>query len=59
MDQNDLRSLFTVVVVVVFVAIVIWAYSSKRKESFDEAARLPLDDDATAPEETNAGKQHN
>jgi cytochrome c oxidase cbb3-type subunit 4 len=30
---------------VAFLAIVVWAYSSKRKARFDEAARLPLDDD--------------
>jgi cytochrome c oxidase cbb3-type subunit IV len=28
-----------------FVAIVWWAFSSHRKQAYDEAARLPLDDD--------------
>lgn len=37
-------SLWTVIVFILFIAIVIWAYSSKRKEGFDEAARLPLED---------------
>lgn len=59
MDLNDLRSLFTVVVVVMFIAIVFWAYSSKHKASFDEAAQLALDDDAPVPSDGNAGKQHN
>jgi cytochrome c oxidase cbb3-type subunit 4 len=31
---------------VVFVGIVIWAYSSKRKKQFDEAARSVLEEDA-------------
>lgn len=35
----------TVLLVVVFIAIVAWAWSGKRKQSFDEAARLPLDED--------------
>ena len=30
---------------VVFVGIVIWAWSAKRKQAFDEAARIPLEDD--------------
>jgi cbb3-type cytochrome oxidase subunit 3 len=29
----------------VFVAIVIWAYSARNHERFAQAARLPLDDD--------------
>jgi cytochrome c oxidase cbb3-type subunit 4 len=45
MDLNDLRSLWTVLSFVAFLAIVVWAYSGKRKARFDEAARLPLDDD--------------
>lgn len=40
-----IHSVWTVVVMVLFVGIVIWAYSRKRKTEFDEAARLPLDDD--------------
>lgn len=43
---NELRSLFTVLTFLVFIAIVIWAWSGRRREDFDEAARLALDDDA-------------
>ncbi len=45
MDTNDLRSLFTVVTFITFLAIILWAYSGKRKAAFDEAARLPFTDD--------------
>ncbi|RTL48469.1 MAG: cbb3-type cytochrome oxidase subunit 3 [Rhodocyclaceae bacterium] len=45
MDINDLRSIFTVVTFIVFVGIIWWAYSSHRKQAFDEAAMLPFDDD--------------
>ncbi len=45
MDINDLRSLFTVVTFVMFIAIVWWAYSGKRKQAFEEAALLPFTDD--------------
>jgi cytochrome c oxidase cbb3-type subunit 4 len=45
MDMNDLRAAWTLVSFLVFIAIVGWAYSAARKRGFDEAARLPLDDE--------------
>ena len=45
MDINDLRSIVTVVAFAVFIGIVLWAYSDRRKEAFDQAARLPFDED--------------
>ena len=30
---------------VLFIGIILWAWSGKRKESFREAANLPLEDD--------------
>lgn len=46
MDINELRSLFTVLAFVAFMGIVWWAYSDRRKATYDEAAKLPLDDDS-------------
>ena len=43
---NDLRSIVTVLTFVSFVGIVWWAYSGRRKAAYEEAARLPLDDDS-------------
>lgn len=45
MDINDLRTIMTVVAFLTFIGIVIWAYSSKRRKAFDEAARMALEDD--------------
>jgi len=45
MDINDLRTIVTVVFFVLFVAIVLWAYSERSKAGFDQAARLPFDED--------------
>ncbi|MCX7142600.1 MAG: CcoQ/FixQ family Cbb3-type cytochrome c oxidase assembly chaperone [Proteobacteria bacterium] len=45
MELNLLRSIITVVFFVLFVAIVIWAYSDRSKAAFDQAARLPFDED--------------
>jgi len=47
MDIQILRSIVTVMSFLAFLGIVWWAYSAPRKAAFDEAARLPLDDDDT------------
>lgn len=36
---------WTVALLIAFIGIVYWAYSSRQKDRFSEAARLPLDDD--------------
>jgi cytochrome c oxidase cbb3-type subunit 4 len=45
MDINDFRAWHTVVLMIAFIAIVIWAYSRRRKKPFDEAANLPFADE--------------
>ena len=45
MDINVLRSVITVVAFLMFIGIVWWAYSAPRQKAFDEAARIPLEDD--------------
>ena len=39
------HALFTVLLLIIFIGIVIWAFGPKRKKYFDEAARLPFADD--------------
>jgi len=57
MDLNDIRAWHTVVLLGVFLGIIWWAYSKKRKSSFDEAANLPFADEnqdkATLQKEKN------
>ena len=45
MEIGTLRGLGTILVFVAFIGVVLWAYSSKRKNSFDEAANLPFADE--------------
>ncbi len=45
MDINDLRSFITVLAFVSFLGIVWWAYSDRRKDTYEAAAMLPLDGD--------------
>lgn len=48
MDLNDLRTLVTVAAFLTFLGIVVWAYSGRRKDDYEQAARMPLDDDRPA-----------
>ena len=50
MDMNLLSSLLTAVMFAVFIGIVLWAWSARRRTDFEAAARLPLDDDQAAGE---------
>jgi cytochrome c oxidase cbb3-type subunit 4 len=46
MTTADMQSIITLVAFLIFVGIVGWAWSGRRREAFGEAARIPLDDDA-------------
>tara|TARA_R110002110_G_scaffold406421_1_gene626368 strand:+ start:184098 stop:184277 length:180 start_codon:yes stop_codon:yes gene_type:complete len=45
MDINDLRGLSTAFMLFSFIGLCFWAYSKKRKKTFDEAANLPFADE--------------
>jgi len=45
MDINDLRSAVTVVSLLTFLGIVVWAWSRRNQSSFEEAAQLPFQED--------------
>ena len=45
MEINTVREIVTVICFAAFVGIVYWAYSARNKTSFDEAARIPFDDE--------------
>ena len=45
MTQGVLLGLGTVFAFVAFIGVCIWAYSSKRKQAFEEAANLPFAED--------------
>jgi len=49
MDFGTLEGIWTLAVLIAFVAIVIWAWSGKRKRDFEEAGRIPMDDDSNPP----------
>jgi cytochrome c oxidase cbb3-type subunit 4 len=41
-----LRGLATLFAMIAFIGVWIWAWGRKRKQKFDDAARLPLEEDA-------------
>ncbi|HDZ57616.1 MAG TPA: cbb3-type cytochrome c oxidase subunit 3 [Pseudomonas xinjiangensis] len=45
MDINTVRGIATILVMLAFLGVVLWAYSSYKKKDFDEAAQLPFDDE--------------
>jgi cytochrome c oxidase cbb3-type subunit 4 len=45
MSAGTLSGIVTAVLIVLFVGVWIWAYSKRRKSSFDAAARMPLEDE--------------
>jgi cytochrome c oxidase cbb3-type subunit 4 len=49
MDINTLRGIGTVLAMLAFIGVTVWAYSSYKKKDFDEAAQLPFADE---PERT-------
>lgn len=55
-DYNIFRGLYTGFLLILFVGIFAWAYSKKRKKSFDEAAHLIFDNDDTPIHKSGSGK---
>ena len=49
MDLVSIRTVIEVGAFVVFVGILAWAFSPRRKEDFDAAARLPFPDREPGP----------
>jgi cytochrome c oxidase cbb3-type subunit 4 len=56
MDINDLRGFLTAVLLFSFVGLWIWAWSSRRKDEFEDSAALPLEEDQLM---TNNGRGDN
>ena len=42
MDIGTVRGLITLLLMLAFVGLVVWAYSKRRKADFDEMAQMPF-----------------
>lgn len=58
MDMNDFRAWYTLLLILVFIGIAVWAFSHRRKSAFDEAANLPLNEpESPAPTTAHKGDE--
>lgn len=48
MDQGTLEGIGTLLAMLAFIAVCVWAYSTRNKARFDEAAMLPFADELKA-----------
>ena len=44
MSSGTLSGIVTAILIVLFIGVCLWAYSSRRRAQFDAAARIPLED---------------
>ena len=51
MDVNDLRSLVTVVSLVLFAGLMAWTWWPRRQSAYAAAAQLPFDGETAVPDE--------
>lgn len=57
MDINTLRGIATILVMIAFLGIVVWAYSAYKKKDFDEASQLPFADETQAEKAARERKE--
>ncbi len=58
MDLNEIRSWYTVVLFAVFIGIFLWAWSSRNKSRFHEAAHLPFNEVEHPLDDNKKGDHH-
>ena len=57
MDINVLRGIATLFVLLAFLGVVLWAYSSYKKKDFDEAPQLPFADETESERKAREEKE--
>ncbi len=45
MDINVFRGITTLILLIIFIGFIFWAFSKNRKKSFSEAELMPFDDE--------------
>ena len=54
-DSGVMRGVMTLLLIVSFAAVVFYAYSARRRATFEEVSRLPLEEDAAGSEPPPGG----
>jgi cytochrome c oxidase cbb3-type subunit 4 len=52
MDFLMIQSIWSIVILVTFIGIIVWAYSDAQKERFKEAENLPFNDELANPQKS-------
>jgi cytochrome c oxidase cbb3-type subunit 4 len=58
LDITVFHGLWTAALLVIFIGIVVWAWSGKRKRAFDEAAHMPLEDAELDARDARSKRDH-
>jgi cytochrome c oxidase cbb3-type subunit IV len=53
MRDGSFHLVWTLLLMAAFIGIVYWAWSSRRRKDFGEAAQLPLEEDKREPRSTS------
>ena len=57
MSFGFVQGLITILLMVLFVGIVVWAYSSRQKKRFEEASMLPFAEDDAQGDDRRKGEK--
>jgi len=58
MDYATFNGLYTLFLIVIFVGLILWAYSKKHKKSFDDIANSIFDEDQDTTKYESRSGQH-
>lgn len=53
--MSTILSIWTAVLFVIFIGIVVWAWSRRQQRGFDEAANIPFKDEENRPGDNDRG----
>ena len=59
MSVSFVQSVWTVLALAVFIGIVIWAFSRRKKSDFEQAGRMAMDDDKPVTDSMNKAASKN
>ena len=53
---TQIQIVWTIVVMIIFLGIIFWAWSGRREESFNDAANIPLEEEKFLEEEKTSAE---
>ena len=58
MDFATFNGLYTLFLIIIFVALILWAYSKKHKQTFDEISNSIFEDDLDSTKYESTSSKH-